>query len=98
MSTEDWAVFLVTAAAIAANLFVLLYASLAKWWRSVFGRALMTGEVALAALLDLVLYVHWSHTILPRWIPLTLYALIAAGCWMRLGAVFHEQVWKRRHQ
>ena len=96
MSTEDWAVFLITAAAIAANLFVVLYAIFAPWYRSVFGRALMTGEVALAVLLDLVLWAHWSHHLIPKPVALTVYALIAVGCWMRLGAVIHEQLFKRR--
>lgn len=96
MTTEDWAVCLVTAAAAAATLFVLLYGASAPWYRSVFGRALMTGEVALAVLLDLALWAHWSHHTIPRWVVLTVYTLIAVGCWMRLGAVVHEQFWKRR--
>jgi hypothetical protein len=93
---EDWAVSLITAAAIAANLFVVLYLASAPWYRSVFGRALMTGEIALAALLDLALWAHWSHHDIPRWAVLTIYTLIAAGCWMRLGAVVHEQLRRRR--
>lgn len=96
MSTEDWAIALITAAAVAANLFVILYATTAPWWRSVFGRALMTGEVALAILLDVVLYAHWAHKLVPIWLGLTIYSAIAAGCWMRLGAVVHEQLARRR--
>ena len=95
MTTEDWGVVLVVLAAVAVNLFVVLYASFAPWYRSVFGRALMTGEVAFSALLDVSLYIHWTKTVPPPWVPLTLYGFIAAGCWMRLGAVIHEQILKR---
>lgn len=98
MSATDWGVFLVATAAVASNLFVILYAAFAPWYGSVFGRALMTGEVALAVLLDVALYAHWSHTILPTWLILCVYGLIALGCWMRLGAVIHEQIHKRSQE
>lgn len=96
MSTEDWAVFLITAAAIPSTLALLFYALLAQWYRSVFGRARVTAELGWVTLLDLALYVHWSHWLPPDWLRLTLYTLIAVGAWMWLGAIIHEQALKRR--
>ena len=47
------------------------------------------------ALLDLALYIHWTHWIPPDRLVLAIYAVIAVGAWMWLGAVIHEQFWKR---
>ena len=96
MSTQDWGIVLITAAAIAANLALLLYAVSAPWYRSVFGRARVTAEVGWVALLDLALYAHWEHVLLPAWVRLSVYAVIAAGSWMWLGAILHEQILRRR--
>lgn len=98
MTTEDWGVVLITDAAIASNLALLLYGLLAPWYRSVFGRARVVAEVGFVALLDLALYAHWSHHFLPDWLRLTVYAVIAAGAWMWLGAIVEEQLLKRRKQ
>ena len=97
MTTEDWGVVLITAAAVASNLALLLYGFSAPWYRSVFGRARVVAEVGFVALLDLALYAHWTHHILPRWLVLSVYTLIAAGAWMWLGAIVEEQL-KRRKQ
>ena len=98
MSTEDKAVALITAAAVASTAALVLYGLFAPWYRSVIGRARVAAEFGWVALLDLVLYVHWSRDVVPDWVALTLYALIAAGAWLWLGAVVHEQIWKRRHR
>jgi hypothetical protein len=94
VSHEDKAVALITAAAVASTLALILYGLFAPWWRSVIGRARVAAEFGWVALLDVVLYVHWSHKIVPGWLALTLYAVIAVGAWMWLGAVV-EQLWKR---
>jgi len=96
VSTEDWGIFLITAAAVASNLALLLYAASASWHRSIFGRSRVVAELGWVALLDLALYAHWAHVPLPVWIRLTVYTLIAVGAWMWLGAVIHEQFVKRR--
>lgn len=96
MSTDDWGVVLITAAGAASTLALVLYGLFAPWYRSVIGRARVVAEVGWVALLDLALYVHWSHRVIPDQLVLALYALIAAGALLWLGAVFHEQIWKRR--
>jgi len=96
MSTEDWGVFLVTAAAIPATLSVLLYAAVAPWYRTAFGRAYVIDGLSIMALLDVALFVHWSHWAPPDRFILGLYASIAVGQWLQLGAVLHYQILKRR--
>jgi len=96
MSTEDWGVFFVTAAAIPATLSVILYAFFAPWYRTAFGRAYVIDGLSIMALLDLALIVHWTHWVPPDHFILGLYALIAVGQWLQLGAVIHYQILKRR--
>lgn len=96
MSSEDWGVVLITAAAIASNLALLLYMASAKWYGSAFGRARVTAEFGWVALLDVALYAHWAHVLLPDWVRLTVYAVIAVGAWMWLGAVINEQFKRRK--
>lgn len=98
MTVEDFAVLEIAAAAVGVTLFVITWASLAPWYRSVFGWALMTGEVALALILSVALYAHWAHRLLPPWLVLTLYGFIALGCWLRFTAVIWEQFIKRRRR
>lgn len=97
MSTEDKAIVLITAAAVASTLGLLIYGLFAPWYRSVIGRARVVAEIGWVALLDLVLYVHWTHHRIPDWGALALYAVIAIGAWMWFGAVIHELFWKRYH-
>lgn len=96
MSTEDWGVTLVTAAAIPATLSVILYMLTAPWYRTAFGRAYVIDGLSILALLDIALIVHWTHWIPPEPFVLSLYALIAVGQWLQLGAVIHYQILKRR--
>lgn len=95
MSTDDWGVFLITMAAIPSTLALLLYGCFAPWYRSVIGRARVIAEFGWVALLDLALYIHWTHWIPPRRLVLAIYLVIAVGAWLWLGAVIHEQFWKR---
>lgn len=96
MSVEDWQVSLVTAAAIAGTLALLLYCSFAKWYLTVVGRARVAAELGWVALLDVALYAHWTHHQIPTWGVLTIYAAIAVGSWLWLGAVVHEQFLRRK--
>ena len=96
MSTQDWAVFLITAAAIPATFGLLIYAFTAPWYRTAFGRAYVIDGLSVAVLLDLALVIHWTHWVPPEWLVLWLYGLIAVGQWMQAGAVVHYQIQKRR--
>lgn len=96
MSELNWEVTLITAAAAAATLFVFAYGLAAPWWRSVVGRALWISDLSLALLLDLALAAYWGHFTVPAWGRLGIYTLVAVGAWLRLGAVAHNQLLKRR--
>ena len=96
MSTEDWGVVLITLAGTASTAALILYGFFAPWYKSVIGRARVTAELGFVVLLDLALYIHWTHWIPPDRLVLAIYALIAVGAWMWLGAVVHEQFLKRR--
>lgn len=94
MSTDTAAVLLIIAAAPAATLFPIGYAWVARdvWWRTPAGRALMTSSTALALLIDISLaYQAFGDDYPAREIVrLSVFALIAAGAWLSLGALIHE--------
>ena len=96
MTALDWQLALLTLAAVAATAFPILYTAVAPWWRSVVGRSLVVSEASLAALLDVALIAYWWHFRVPTPVATSLYTLIAVGAWMRLGALIHAQVGKRR--
>ena len=96
MKELDWEVVLLSAAGLPATLFVFAYGFAAPWWRSVIGRALWVSDLSLALLLDLALVAYWLHFELPAWARLSIYALVAVGAWLRLGAVANNQILKRR--
>jgi hypothetical protein len=98
VSVLDWQIALITAAAVAATLFPILYTFIAPWWRTVVGRSLVISEVSLAALLDTALLAYWFHTTVPSPIRTSLYTLIAIGAWMRIGALIDQQLKKSRHK
>lgn len=83
---------ILTGAAIAANLFVLVYAALAPWYRSAAGRASWVSMLALALLLDLSLVAYWIDWTVPEWIARTVYIVITLGAWLKFVALLHEQV------
>ena len=97
MSADTVAVLLVLAAAPAATLFPFLYGWVARgvWWRTPTGRALMTSSTALALLIDISLAykVFGDDYALRDVVRLTVYALIALGAWLKLGALVYE--WHR---
>lgn len=99
MSADTAAVALVIAAAPAATLFPLLYAWVARgvWWRTPTGRALMTSSVALALLIDISLayQAFGDNYALRDVVRLTVFALIAVGAWLKLGALAYETWWHR---
>lgn len=96
MTALDWQLALITLAAVAATAFPILYTAVAPWWRSTVGRSLVVSETSLAALLDVALAAYWGHFHVPSPVATSLYTLIAVGAWMRLGALIHEQLGKRR--
>lgn len=87
-SADNWAYALVLLAVVPANLFPLLYGTSVTWWRSFTGRALMTSAIGMALLIDIsVLYRFLGEDYPFRdTIRLTVYALVVAGSWMKLGA------------
>ena len=99
MSADTLAVILVVAAAPAATVFPLMYAWVARgvWWRTPTGRALMTSSTGLALLIDISLAykVFGDDYALRDVVRLTVYALIAAGAWLKLGALAYE-TWRNR--
>ena len=99
MTADTAAVLLVVAAAPAATLFPFLYGWVARrvWWRNPTGRALMTSSTALALLIDisLVYQAFGDDYALRDAVRLTVFALIAAGAWLKLGALVYE-TWLNR--
>ena len=99
MSADTAAVLLVVVAAPAATTFPLLYAWVARrvWWRTWTGRALMTSSTALALLIDISLayQAFGDDYALRDVVRLTVFALIAAGAWLKLGALVYE-TWRHR--
>lgn len=99
MTADTAAVLLVIIAAPAATVFPFMYAWVARgvWWRTPTGRALMTSSTALALLIDIFLayQVFGDNYALRDAVRLTVYALIAAGAWLKLGALAYETWWNR---
>ena len=99
MSADTAAILLVVAAAPAATLFPFAYAWIARgiWWRTWTGRALMTSSTALALLIDISLayQAFGDNYALRDVVRLTVFALIAAGAWLKLGALVYE-TWRHR--
>lgn len=99
MSADLAAVILVLIAAPPATLFPLTYAWIARgvWWRTPAGRALMTSSTALALLIDISLLYQWlgDDYALRDAVRLTVYALVALGAWLKLGALLLES-WRGR--
>jgi hypothetical protein len=96
MTVLQWQICLITAAAIAASLFPIVYTLVAPWWRSEVGRSLFISEVSLAALLDIALVAYWLHWTVPQPVATSLYTLIAVGAWLRLRVLIVEQIRKPR--
>ena len=98
MSADTLAVVLVIAAAPAATTFPFAYAWISRgvWWRTPTGRALMTSSTALALLIDISLAYKFfgDDYALRDVVRLTVYALIALGAWLKLGALIYE--WHKR--
>ncbi len=97
MSADTAAVLLVLAAAPPQTAFVFYYGLTAPWWRTVVGRALFTKALGLALLIDISLLYQWlgDDYSLRDVVRLTVYALIAVGAWLQLGAFIHERGQRR---
>lgn len=91
--TDTIAVLLIVAAAPAQTAFVILYGVGSPWWRSVVGRALFTKALALALLIDISVAYHFlgDNYALREVVRLSVFALIAIGTWLQLGALIYER-------
>lgn len=104
VSYETMVDYLVIAAAVPATLFVVLYPLLSpQFWQTWIGRALFTSSAGLAALLDLTLLSKWFELLVPRELLSLILALIAAGAWLKLGALVLAKraafrSWLRNHR
>ena len=82
---------LLTCCAVPATLFVLLYGTLAPWWRSHTGRSLLAAACALALLLDVTLLSRFYPDLFPvrAWfvIEATLLFFTAFGLWYLLSVL-----------
>ena len=94
MNADTLAVVLVAMAAPAATAFPFAYAWIARgvWWRTPTGRALMTSSTALALLIDISLayQAFGDDYALRDAVRLTVFALVALGAWLKLGALIYE--------
>ncbi len=94
MSADTLAVLLIIAAAPAATLFPFAYAWIARgvWWREPIGRALMVSSTGLALLIDISLayQAFGDNYALRDVVRLTVFAWIALGAWLKLGALLYE--------
>jgi hypothetical protein len=99
VSADTWAVVLVIIAAPPATLFPFCFAYISRgiWWRNPTGRALMTSSTGLALLIDISLLYNWlgDDYALRDAVRLTVFAVIAAGAWLKLGALLHT-AWRAR--
>lgn len=102
MSADFAAVLLIIAAAPPATVFPFAYAWIARgiWWRTPIGRALMTSSTALALLIDIsIAYKAFGDDYALRdAVRLSVFALIAAGTWLKLGALLYEWHQGRKQQ
>lgn len=100
MTADTLAVLLILAAAPAATAFPFCYGWIARgvWWRTPAGRALMTSSTALALLIDISLAYQFlgDDYALRDVVRLTVFALIAVGAWLKLGALLYENGQQRR--
>lgn len=86
-------VWLITIAAPAQTLFVLLYGFRSPWYKSLLGRALFTKSLALALLLNLSLVGYWwPNYPLRHPIGVIVVFLVLLGAWMQLVALVHEKL------
>lgn len=97
MNADLLAAFLVTAAAPPLTLFPFFYAWIARgvWWRASAGRALMVSTTGLALLVDISLAYQVFGDDYPYRdvVRNTVYALIAAGAWLKFGSLIYE--WRK---
>ena len=97
MSHDTLAAWLIILAAPAATCFPFLYAWVGRgvWWRSPAGRALMVSSSGLALLIDVSLIYQAFGDDYPgrNAVRLIVFAFIAAGAWLKLGALVYE--WRR---
>lgn len=96
MSNETIDVFILTAAAVAANVFCILYWITAAWYRSEAGRAAWSMVFSVALLLDVALLAYWFHWTVPPWAAHVIYLVICLACWLKLAALVHVQIRRRR--
>jgi hypothetical protein len=98
MNADLIALLLVLAAAPAITAFALWYGLTAPWYRSAAGRALFVSSTGLAMLIDISLLYKWlgDDYWLRDAVRLFVYAWIAAGAWLKLGALAHERRKARR--
>lgn len=92
--TDTIAVLLIIAAAPAQTAFVLIYGLTVRgWWKLVTGRALFTKALGLALLIDISVAYHFlgDNYALREVVRLSVFALIAAGAWLQLGALIYEK-------
>jgi hypothetical protein len=79
-------------------LFTALYATMAPWWRSSYGRNVLALAAVLAVTLGLVsvqllLGVRWPAR---EWVRLTVFAAVAAVGWWRLFILLTDQIFAVR--
>ena len=96
MSDTHIDVVILTIAAVAANLFCILYWITAPWYRSEAGRAAWSMTFSVALLLDVALLAFWFHWTVAPWIAHVIYLVILVACWLKFGALVHEQIRQRR--
>ena len=98
MSADHWAVALTLLAAPPATVFPFAYAWISRgiWWRTPTGRALMVSSTGLALLINISLvYRVLGDYALRDTVRLSVFALIAVGVWLKLGALVYES-WRAR--
>lgn len=99
MSADALAFVLVVASALPLNVFpfCLAYISRGVWWRTSTGIALMVSTTGLAALVDITIAYKVFGDDYPYrdLVRNTVYAWIALGAWLKLGALLYES-WRAR--
>lgn len=98
MSNTHIDVLILSVAAVAANLFCILYWVTAPWYRSEAGRAAWSMTFSVALLLDVALAAYWRGWTVAPWVSHLIYLVILVACWLKFGALIHEQVRNRNRR
>jgi len=88
---------ILTVIGAASTAFPVIYTTIAPWWKSALGRALVFSDASLALYVDLALLMWWFDLRFNTWIYTFLFSLIAVTAVSRCIVIVTTQVGGRRY-